>query len=396
MRVGRGIGLVMAAALGLSGCRAAGTGSLALHPRPLPPRTALDVDAFVAEHNRNAERIRSLEARPSITVTMGRRRGGHVGGHIAHVDGRLAMERPQNFKLELSSPRSTVADIGSNDDEFWFWVENSQDKSIYWCKHSEVESSALAVAYQPDWIIDALGLKPIAPDDAARIQARPGPSPGTTSLIFPPIQAGGETYYKELIVTDSDRRMQEHRIYAADRRTVVLRAETGDYKEYDLPVSDRRFGETCVLPEHIRLDWVRDQLVLDATLREVEVNQFDPARRADLFVEPEYPGYTRRNLAELTGGTREERRTRFRQTMPPPGPPEGVKLGRPAPLNGNEDAPVVPQLGRAAVRRGTGTNRTVPPSEEVVGAPVPTPPLSQAPQAAYSELTKADTPGFPR
>ena len=34
------------------------------------------------------------------------------------------------------------------------------------------ESSALPVTYQPDWIIEALGLKPIPPEEAAMIQVR--------------------------------------------------------------------------------------------------------------------------------------------------------------------------------------------------------------------------------
>ena len=46
-------------------------GSLAPRPRPLGERT-LDVDAFVAEHNRNADRIQSLEAKPTISGPQAR------------------------------------------------------------------------------------------------------------------------------------------------------------------------------------------------------------------------------------------------------------------------------------------------------------------------------------
>ena len=40
------------------------------------------------------------------------------------------------------------------------------DKSIYWCNYDELDSSPLAVTYQPDWIIEALGLKPISAEEA--------------------------------------------------------------------------------------------------------------------------------------------------------------------------------------------------------------------------------------
>ena len=71
---------------------------------------ALDVDEFVVEHNRNADLIRTLEAKPTIGVS-GRMMKGRA-------DGKLAMERPRNFKLELLGVRATEADIGSNDEEF--------------------------------------------------------------------------------------------------------------------------------------------------------------------------------------------------------------------------------------------------------------------------------------
>src|SRR5215472_15464731 len=47
MTAGRRLGLVLTVLLGLSGCRAAGTGSLSLHPRPHAPTTgSLDVQEF--------------------------------------------------------------------------------------------------------------------------------------------------------------------------------------------------------------------------------------------------------------------------------------------------------------------------------------------------------------
>ena len=69
--------------------------------------------------------------------------------------------------------RTVEADIGSNEEEFWFWVHNDE-KRIYWCNYDELESSSLGVTYQPDWIIGALGLKPITPEEAAGHQSQRG------------------------------------------------------------------------------------------------------------------------------------------------------------------------------------------------------------------------------
>ncbi len=102
------------------------------------------------------------------------------------VDGRLALERPRNFKLELYHSMSTIADIGSNDERFWFWFQNKKDKSVYYCDYTDLSSTSLAVTYQPDWIVEAMGLKAITPDEAAQIKTRPVASPGRPPDRSPP------------------------------------------------------------------------------------------------------------------------------------------------------------------------------------------------------------------
>ena len=384
MKIGRRFWLVIALALGPMGCRAAGTGSLSLHPRPAPKHEPLDLEAFISEHNRNAEMIQSLEAKPAIKVAAGRR--------AFPVDGRMALERPRNFRLELSSKLGNAADLGSNDEEFWFWVSNREDPSIYWCKYADLETSPLAATYQPDWIIEAMGLKPISPVEADQIRTQPGPDPETTALIFPATRNRTENYTRVLVVSNRERRIKQLRIHAANEsKALIAQAEPGDYKDYpahaDKPGSAQ---ETCYLPERLVLDWKRDQLKLDVMLREVTLNQFDPARASALFVEPELEGYKRRNLAELGRGARQ--RTTTRQTMPPPD--NGVRLGRPAPISDNDL--VVPNLGRATGRQPgpSPTSSPVPAFEPLVGAPLPSAPISPGAQAAIADATP--TFGFTR
>jgi hypothetical protein len=304
----------------------------------------------------------------------------------------MALERPRNFKLELSTIRSTAADIGSNDQEFWFWVSNDEDKSIYWCNHSELGSSPLPVTYQPDWIIEAMGLKPISPEEAEQIRVEPGPYAQTTALVFPTTRNQGGSSTRVMIVSNDERRIKEYRLYTSDLKAVIAQAVPSRYKEFPAASGGAAVGETYLLPEKIRLDWKRDQLVLDVTLREVTLNQFDPSRRAVLFVEPELPGYARRNLAELGRGSRPDRRATIRQTMPPPEPSRDVRLGQPVPMS--DEGPVVPKLGRARVR--PQDTQAIQAQDELVGAPPPTPPLSRGAQAAYAAMSQVDSFGTSR
>jgi hypothetical protein len=383
MKAGRRIWLVMAVALSSLGCRAAGTGSLSLFPRPASTLGSVDVEEFVAQHNRNAESIRSLEAKPAIEASLPLR--PHV-----HVDGRMALERPRNFRLQLESHRGTEADIGSNNEEFWFWVSNRNDPYIYWCNYRDLESSSLAVTYQPDWIIDALGLKPISAEEEKQIQARKGPEPGTTALVFPETRSRSGSYRRWMIVSNRDRRIKQLRIYsAAEPAVLIAQADPSQYKPF--PVRPGETGtteESCYLPEKLVLEWKGDQrMKLEVLLLEVGVNQFDPARSTVLFNEPKIEGYQRKNLAELNRGARQAgQRTTARRTMPSPSVRNGIELGHPTPLM-DDDNPVVPNLEGATARSSSTSTPppALPPLEALVGSPLPSPPESAGMRAARAD-----------
>ncbi len=379
MRIGRRIWLVMAVALSSMGCRAAGTGTFSLFPRSPSMQESLDKDEFIAQHNRNAESIQSLQASPSIAVA----KRLHTQFHL---DGHMALERPHNFRLKLEAMNKTQADIGSNDEEFWFWFAN--EEAVYWCNYEDLDSSPLAMTYQPDWIIEAMGLKPISPIEANQIQMKKGPYAGTTTLVFPPTRNGSESYKRSLVVSNRERRIKELQIYTAKEPAVLIaRAKPSEYK--DFPVRPEEYGtttKTCYLPENLVLEWVSGQAMkLDVQMLDVKLNQFKPSLRAELFTEPKIDGYPRKNLAELNRGARQQdRRMSTRRTIPPPSSRSGIELGRPAPLT-DDDGPVVPKLGGTTAPSLATPPPDLPPLEALVGSPVPTAPESPAVQAARAE-----------
>lgn len=364
MNFGRQRWLWMAMALGLAGCRAVGTGSLSLHPRPGLSQASFDLEEFVAEHNRNADEIQSLRAEPSIVASMEKHRP-------VHVDGKMALVRPRNFDLELSYFGQKRGDIGSNEDEFWYWISSKDQPYIYWCRYNELERSDLPVTFQPDWIIEALGLKPISPEDAAAIRERNGIKPGTTVLSFPPVRNQGEPYLREMVVSNNDRRIQTLRIFSEKPRVLIAEAIPASYEAYSTNAAAPERSK-CYLPQRLKLDWKREQLVLDVTLKDVRVNQLDPARSAALFTEPEIDGYTKKNLAELSRGSRTEPRTRTRQTLSPPESGDGIRLGRPAPIP--DDDAKAPSVGRRTKAPARDDEKPLTTLDELVGAPSSRPP----------------------
>jgi hypothetical protein len=389
MKVAPRLLLAMVATLGAAGCRTAGTNSIA-HSRPPqpPPRTAFDLQAFVAEHNENAARVRSIEARPSIVVKIsppGER------SQEGRVDGRLALERPRNFKLELSHIRSTVADIGSNDERFWFWFSNKKDKSVYVCNYEDLASTSLAVTYQPDWIAESLGLREIGPDEAARIKVRPGPQPGTTALSFPAARSGSQASSRLMIVSDRTRRISEFRVFTPDGKALLAQATIPRYRELPLPADrDSASGEgSCYLPENLVLEWTREHISLEVVLRDVKLNEFDPARRTALFVEPSPEGYARVNIAEVARQQPPEGATAIRETIPPPEPKKRSRQAPTLEIRGASEAANLPRSEQPARPRSDVILPVL--DLDVVGAPIPTAPGEPRP-AGYSSL--ATGPGM--
>ncbi len=343
--------MVVLALLGASGCTPA-FNLRGNNPAPATTLKQISVHEFVASHNENADRIKTLQARPSIRVASTMVRGG--------VEGHLWLEKPQNFKLVLTHMGATKADLGSNDREFWFWVQNRQDRSIYWADHSDAEANGLAASYQPDWIIEALGIKSISPAEEARITAREGPEPGTTLFTF---AGGSNPAYREVVVWNQSRRIKEYSLYSRDRKTLLARAEIKNYKTHELESNGEGLADTCHIPGAIRLEWKPEQLALDVDMDSgVKINQFDSTKSAGLFVEPKVPGYTRVNLSEMANMAAEKPETRsrtmVRRTIPPP-VRRDVKLGRPSAIE--DEASNQPAASRPLL-------------EPVIGAPMPAPP----------------------
>lgn len=387
MKVAPRLLLAMLATLALAGCRAASNGSLA-HQRPpeIKPQPTFDLEAFVSEHNENAARIRSVEARPSIAVKISPPGERAQGGN---VEGRLALERPRNFKLLLSHYRSDVADIGSNDERFWFWFSNKKDRSVYVCNYADLGSTSLAVTYQPDWIAEALGLREITPDEAAQVKVRPGPQAGTTALSFPANRTGNQAASRLMVVSDRTRKVSEFRIFAPDGKEVLAQATIPSYQEYPLASGDES-GETtsgsCYLPKSILLEWTRERISLNVALSSVKVNQFEPARRTALFVEPKPDGYAQVNIAEVARQQAPEAATTIRETMPAPQPRS--RGGRQSPtleIRGERASATAPSTKPPAQ---ASREILLPVLDEVVAAPVPTAPSGPQPEG-YSSLVTA-------
>ena len=132
----------------------------------------------------------------------------------------------------------------------------------------------LAITYQPDWIIAALGLKPITPEEAAKIKVTRGEVRGTTALVFPATKNGNETYTRMMIVEikpgasssiGSMRAISSRRRQAREACWPRPRSAASPSTTWALPTRRESRHATC--PKTSSSSGRRDQLTLDVTLQ---------------------------------------------------------------------------------------------------------------------------------
>ena len=384
--------LALSALLAATGCHAGTSGGLT---RPTPPPVAkqdVAVAKIVAQHNKNAANIHSIQATPTIHVAGGPR--------AAKVDGRLAMERPKDFRLQLRSFGNSKADIGSNKDGFWFWVDEDSDKKIYVCDHDQVNASPLAVTLQPDWIVEAMGLREFPPEEARTISSKPDGRPGLIVLTQFRKDAKGQTLTKETVVDETTGQIKEHRLWAGAKQELLASATISSYlvkkiaqapaADPDNPDAPKANEITVQIPSRFRLKWVKEKFELDIIMDRAMFNtQFPPEQRLALFSEPKIPGVARQDLAMLGNGAAAANSSRMYESMPRP----GIGLGQPEPapidVEGSMNPAPTPRPLSAENRRPSAASGSPYGTDGVVRAPVPTGSDPGAERASGSNLLNA-------
>src|SRR5947208_16777899 len=109
--------------------------------------------AMVSYLNENAQRMQGL------TFTSVSMRASQ-GGDVVSVEGRLDCQRPHNFRLRAKVVGQPMVDVGSNSEEFWYWISKANPPYVYHCSYNDLARPDVRVPlpFQPDTILAALGM----------------------------------------------------------------------------------------------------------------------------------------------------------------------------------------------------------------------------------------------
>jgi len=213
----------------------------------------------VARINDNARRIRSLLAN-DVDISV------HQRGRLTiPFDGKLAFEKPRRFRLVANTAFSRGADIGSNDREFWAYIQDGQRPVLIHATYEEYERSLHKLPIHPHWVIEALGVTEIPEDEEPVVL--PGKR-NTIELVHPTTTPQGEPATKVTVV---DR--QTGWIVAKHLEVNGKRIASAYLSRHE---QDPVFG--AVVARVITVQWPETGLEVTLKLKEVTVNPtFDQA-----------------------------------------------------------------------------------------------------------------------
>jgi hypothetical protein len=256
--------LLVALAMALPGCawmRNYAGGRPAV-PAPCVIAPGASKEDVVAYLNDNTAKVRSWKTdRASISIR---------GQTPIPIGATIVVEAPRNFRLVAHSPvgAGNEADLGSNPEQFWFWNKHNQEKHVFLARHDEdpAKMRRVPIPFQPDWIIEALGVISIDPQE---MTMQPGP-PGSNTILLMADKVSPQGFkIRKVTVVDTCRGViTRHEVHdARSGSRLIARAALSGY------IRDAK--SQAVLPTKIELDWPDAQLAMTMTLSQIEVN---PAR----------------------------------------------------------------------------------------------------------------------
>ncbi len=277
----------------------------------------------------------------------------------------MAMDRPKDFRLEIKFHGRSQADIGSNDQGFWFWVNDKKEKAIYVCDYEHANANPLGVTMQPEWIMEAMGLREISEREAATISATKGDKPGQLVLTQLRNDPKGGTLTKVTVVDESSGEILEHRLYSGAKEKLLARATISETKHIQMESTEADpSGSVVNFPAKIKLEWVAEKFSLDITMDKPTINPVFPKnQQVALFTEPKIRGAVRTDLAKLG----------------PPPASASSRIYESAPRQGRASGWVGPRWNRSASKgrwdrpesfsRSRPTSRTPRPSRRPTSGP---------------------------
>lgn len=228
--------------------------------------------------NRNSQPIQNMESdNVDITVTQ--------GGQPFGLSGKLAFQKGRNFRMVATAIASTEADMGSNEQEFWFYMKRNDPPDLFFCSYNDLPNAQVKLPIQPDWVAEALCVQELNPAEYEMRTVRAGVE------LIKRVNNNGEQVFKGVLVANAGPmagRVILHRLFRANGQE-IWRAEISEYQ------LERDVGNFAI-PYMVKITCPEQKVMIELKLKSCKVNQLNPSPQ--LFQRP--PGYRSHDIARLS------------------------------------------------------------------------------------------------
>ena len=239
-------------------------------------------DDLVAYLNQVNQRLTTLECKEvDLDIKSGIQEFG--------AQGKMVCQKPLNFRLVASVVGNPQADIGSNQNEFWYWIAKNDPPYLVHCSYQDLKTGNVRIPFpfQPEWALEAMGMAEYKP---AQYQVvRRG---NKFELISDAVSQG--------------QRVQKVTVFNSEKSNVqvtdhILRNSAGKVI-CSAHIKDAQLINGAVVPRKITFAYPAEKLELSMTLftspKQVTVNRELPAEQFGmLFNRPTLAGIQSYNLA---------------------------------------------------------------------------------------------------
>lgn len=270
-----GLGLALVAPL-FAGCSLTPINRDRTPPPANLNQKAPDAASLVSYLNQNASRVQSVRAKVDIDAKQGKQPVG--------LGGNLACQKPRDFRLKANVLGKPAVDIGSNNDEFWYWISQAPDPYVFHCSYTDMATAKvrLPFPFHPDMVVAALGIAEYDPNAKYELKTYEK----TVELIQDTTTPSGEnvkrvTVFRKLIAARGEPQVLGHALIDA-RGKPICRATV-----HKITV-DRATG--AVIPTSVTIDWPAQEMSMKLMLSDLQTNALDRTMSGRLFSRSDLTG----------------------------------------------------------------------------------------------------------
>jgi hypothetical protein len=187
------------------------------------------------------------------------------------LDAKMVCEKPRNLRLAALSAVGTEVDLGSNSEEFWWWIKRGPPAQFY-CSYKDLEEGRVREVpfpFQPEWIMEAMGVGNYGtPDLYLGVRAD---NNDTVKLYRRTRSAQGRDVLKVIVfnrrqtnVNQGVAQVLQHQLIDERSKTLLVSAEISQVQV------DR--GGGGVLPRVMTLSWPAERLKMTMKFDNLVVN----------------------------------------------------------------------------------------------------------------------------